>query len=168
MLKLGCTLPNSGNICLHSSTNHKFFPLVEVDKDLHVKICQDMTCGPTTVFTRKSVVDQTHIRSSGIICKSTMGVYASQIYLFSVSQEMPTGLYTGRELDRDFQKFKFEPKSCEKLRIRPCLIFNHNVQNAPLKAIIQLENRKILTVLAWMDFVLIATQFSMTNWGKII
>ena len=32
MLKLGCTLPNLANICLHKSTNHKFFPFVEADK----------------------------------------------------------------------------------------------------------------------------------------
>ena len=43
MLKLGCTLPNSANICLHQSTNHKIFPFVESDKDLHDKICEDMT-----------------------------------------------------------------------------------------------------------------------------
>ena len=27
MLKLGCTLPNLANICLHKATNHKFFPI---------------------------------------------------------------------------------------------------------------------------------------------
>ena len=34
MLKLGCTLPNLANICLHKSTNHKFYPYCESDKDL--------------------------------------------------------------------------------------------------------------------------------------
>ena len=37
MLKLGCTLPNLANICLHKSTNHKFFPFVEADKDYMTK-----------------------------------------------------------------------------------------------------------------------------------
>ena len=58
MLKLGCTLPNLANICLHKSTNHKFFPFVETDTDLHDRIREDMTDGPSIVFTRKAVVDQ--------------------------------------------------------------------------------------------------------------
>ena len=66
-LKLGCTLPNLANICLHKSTNHKFFPFVESDKDLHDKIRKDMTEGLSFVFTGKAVVDQTYIRNSGNI-----------------------------------------------------------------------------------------------------
>ena len=31
MLKLGCTLPNSRNICLHKSTSAKFYPFTEID-----------------------------------------------------------------------------------------------------------------------------------------
>ena len=34
MLKLGCTLPNLANICLHKSTNAKFYPFTEGEKDL--------------------------------------------------------------------------------------------------------------------------------------
>ena len=34
MLKLGCTLPNLANIWLHKSTNYKFYPFCESDKDL--------------------------------------------------------------------------------------------------------------------------------------
>ena len=63
MLKLGCTLPNLANICLHKSTIHKFFPFVESDKDLHDKIREVMTGEPSIVFTRMAVVDQT---SSGV------------------------------------------------------------------------------------------------------
>ena len=38
MLKLGCTLPNLANICLHKSTDSKLFPFTESDKDLFEKI----------------------------------------------------------------------------------------------------------------------------------
>ena len=55
MLKLGCTLPNLANICLHKSTNYKFYPFCESDKDLCKKIREDMTGGPSIVFTRKAV-----------------------------------------------------------------------------------------------------------------
>ena len=34
MLKLGCTLPNLANICLHKSTDAKVYPFREGDKDL--------------------------------------------------------------------------------------------------------------------------------------
>ena len=32
MSKLGCTLPNLANICLHKSTDSKFYPFTESDK----------------------------------------------------------------------------------------------------------------------------------------
>ena len=122
MLKLGCTLPNLANICLHKSTNHKFFTFVESDKDLHDKIREDMTGGPSIVFTRKAVVDQTYIRNSENICKSIVGIDASQLYPFSICQEMPTGLYTRWELDRNSQKFKArnnKPRTFENMVMSP-------------------------------------------------
>ena len=91
-IKLGCTFPNLANICLHKSTNHEFFPFVEIVKDLHDKICEDMTGGPSIVFTKKAVVDQTYIRTSENIGKSIVGFDASQLYPFSMCHEMPTGL----------------------------------------------------------------------------
>ena len=38
MLKLGCTLPNLANNCLHKSTDSKFYPFTEGDKGLLEKI----------------------------------------------------------------------------------------------------------------------------------
>ena len=38
MLKLGCKLPNSANICLHKSTSAKFYPFTETDKNFLQKI----------------------------------------------------------------------------------------------------------------------------------
>ena len=54
MIKLGCTLPNLAHICLRKSTNNKFYPFVEADKDLHDKIREDMTGGSSNVFYRKA------------------------------------------------------------------------------------------------------------------
>ena len=106
MLKFGCTLPNLANICLHKSTNYKFFPFCESYKDLCEKIKEDMTGGPSFVITRKTVVDETYIRNSSNVCKSIVGIDASQLYPFSMCQDMPTGLYTRWEFDTDMQKFK--------------------------------------------------------------
>ena len=65
-----------------------------------------MTDGPSMVFTRKAVVNQSFIGNSEDIGKSIVGIDVSQLYPFSMCQEMPTGLYTRWELDSESQKFK--------------------------------------------------------------
>ena len=57
-------------------------------------------------FIRKSVVDQTFIRNSENLCKSIVGIVASQLHTFSICQEISTGLYTGWELATDSQNFR--------------------------------------------------------------
>ena len=42
MLELGYTLHNLANICLHKSTDSKFYTSTEPDKDLLEKIREDM------------------------------------------------------------------------------------------------------------------------------
>ena len=106
MLKLGCTLPNLANICLHKSTSAKFYPLTETDKDLLQKIREDMVGGPSIVFTRKTVVDETFIRKAGKICEYIVGIDASQLYTYSMWQPMPSGLYTRWEYDAESNRFK--------------------------------------------------------------
>ena len=86
MLKLGCTLPILANMCPHKSTNYKFYPFCESDKDLCEKIREDMMGGLSIVFTRKAVVDETYIRNSSNVCKSIVGIDASQLYPFSMCQ----------------------------------------------------------------------------------
>ena len=105
MLKLGCTLPNLANICLHKSTDSKFYPFTESDKDLLEKIREGMVDGPPIVFTRKAVVDETFIRKSSNLCKSIVGIDASQLYPQSMCQPMPTGLYTLWEYDSETKIF---------------------------------------------------------------
>ena len=134
MLKLGCTLPNLANICLHKSTNAKFYPFTENDKDLLEKIRDDMVGGPSIVFTRKAVVNETLIRDSTNVCKSIVGIDASQLYPFSMCQEMPTGLYTRWDLDAESGRFRprqIKTRSFENMvmsyyqRIRPdCIIIS--------------------------------------------
>ena len=77
MLKLGCTLPNLAKICLHKSTDSKFYPFRESDKDLLDKIWEDMVGAPSFVFTRQAVLDETFIRKSSNLFKSSVGNVAS-------------------------------------------------------------------------------------------
>ena len=104
MLKLGCTLPNLANICLHKSTDAKFYPFTEGDKDLLEKIREDVVGGPYIVFTRRAVVG-TFIRKSTNICKSIVGTDASQLYPYSMCQPMSTGLYTRWDFDSETSRF---------------------------------------------------------------
>ena len=64
ILMLGCTLPNLANICLHNTTDAKFHPFTEADENLLEKNREDVVGGPSIVFTRKAVVDETFIRKS--------------------------------------------------------------------------------------------------------
>ena len=80
MLKLGCTLPNLANTCLHKSISAKVYPFTEAYNDLLQKIREDMVGGPSIVFTRKALVDETFLRNSRNICKSIVGIDASQLF----------------------------------------------------------------------------------------
>ena len=77
MIKLGCTLPNLASISSHKSTDSRFYPFTESDKDLLGKIREDMVGGPSTVCTRKAVVDETSIRNLSNFCRSIVSVDAS-------------------------------------------------------------------------------------------
>ena len=63
-----------------------------------------MVGGPSIVFTRKAVVDETFIRKSTNLCRSIVGTDASQLYPYSMCQPMPTGLYTRWNYDSESQK----------------------------------------------------------------
>ena len=86
MLKLGCTLPNQANICLHKPTDAKCYLFTEGDEVLLEKNREDVFGGLSTVSTRKAVVDETFIRKSANICKPIVVIDASQLYPYSMCQ----------------------------------------------------------------------------------
>ena len=65
-----------------------------------------MVGGPSIVFTRKAVVDETFNRDSSNFCKSDVRKDATQLYLFIMCQAMPAGLYVTWELDSNSGLFK--------------------------------------------------------------
>ena len=105
MLKFGCTLPNLTKVRSHKSTDAEFYPFTEGHKDLLEKIREDVVGGQSIGFTRKPVVDETFIRKSANICKSFVGIDASQLYPYSMCQPMPTGLYTLWDFDSETSRF---------------------------------------------------------------
>ena len=142
MLKLGCTLPNLANICLHESTDSIFYPFTESDKDLLEKIREDMVGGASVVFTRKAVMHKTFIRKSSNLCKSIVGIDAGQLYSNSMCQ--PTLLDCIRDgstilklRDSQLAKTNLAP-----LKIWFCHTFNTVDQIANFRVISLLVDKK--------------------------
>ena len=94
MLMLGCTLPNLANICIHKSTHTNFYPFTKADKYLLEKNREVVAGDRSIIFTGEAVVGETFIGKSTNICKSLVGIDASQVHPYSVCQAMPTSLYT--------------------------------------------------------------------------
>ena len=105
MLKLGYTLPNLANRFLHLSTDAAFFPFCEKDKDYDNYIRKWLTGVPSIIFKRYAKVGEAKIRESENVCKSIVGIYASQLCTFSMT-EMPTGPYTKWEYNEETAKFQ--------------------------------------------------------------
>ena len=104
--KLGCIFPNLANSCLHKSTTAKFYPFTGSQKNVLEKILEDMVGGPSIVFIKKAVLDETFIWDATNWFKFIVRIDASQLYPFSMCQAMPIGLYTTWELDSEPGKFK--------------------------------------------------------------
>ena len=51
-----------------------------------------MVGGPSKVFTRKAVPDETHTHNSTNFCKTIVGIDASRLHSYSMCQIMPAGL----------------------------------------------------------------------------
>ena len=89
---------------MYKSTDANLYPFTKGDKDL-VKKIENVFDGPSIVFTRKAVVDETFIRKSTNLCKSIVGIVASELYPYSMCQPMPTGLSTRWDLDSETGRF---------------------------------------------------------------
>ena len=92
------------------------------------KIREDMVGGPSIVFTRKAVVDETFIRKSSNLCKSIVGIDARQLYPYSMCQPMPTGLYTRWEYDSETKRFSARQN---KSRSSKNMVMSYFQQNRP-------------------------------------
>ena len=69
------------------------------------KVREDVVGGPSIVFTRKSVVDETFVQKSTNMRKSIVGIDSSQLYSYSMCQPIPTGLYTRWDIDSETSIF---------------------------------------------------------------
>ena len=116
-----------------------------------------MIGGPSIVFTRKAVVDETFISKSTSLCKSIVGIDASQLYPYWMCEQMPTGLYTRWNYDTDSQKFIPRQNKTRLFEKRSFLNFNKLARDVRLKAMLQLVDKRRLMALVLMELVTIVT-----------
>ena len=72
------------------------------------EIREDVVGGPSIVFTRKAVVDETFIRMSTKMWKPFAEIDASPLYPYSMCQPMPTSPYT--RWDINSETGRYEPR----------------------------------------------------------
>ena len=142
MLKLGITLPNLANKCLHKSTNYRFYPFCENDKDLCEKIREYVTVGPSFVFTRNVLFDETIIRKLLNICKSIVGIDASQLYSSQCVNICPQVCTRDGSLTPICRILKLDIIELTTLRPLLCFLTRKQDQYVKLKAFLRLENRR--------------------------
>ena len=130
------------DICLHKSTDSKFYAFTESDKDLLEKIREDMVGGPSIVFTRKVVVDEIFIHKSSNLCKSFVGIDASQLHPYSMCQ--PNILDCIRNWNRilKLRGSLLAKTNLAPLRIWFCRIFDKADQIAKLRVMLQLVDKR--------------------------
>ena len=79
LLKLGFTLRSLANLIFHSSTSLKLFPFNQEDKSFDDYIRQLLTGAPLIIYTRYWKVGSLKIRNSSNMCKTIVGIDASQL-----------------------------------------------------------------------------------------
>ena len=110
-LKLRCTVPNLANICLHKSTDATLYLFTDGDKDLLKKLREDVVRGAPIVFRRRAVVDEIFVRKTTNICKSFVGIDASQPYPTQCVNPFPpvyisVGIWIQKPVDAHVDKNK--------------------------------------------------------------
>ena len=160
MLKLGCTLPNLANICLHKSTDAKFYPFTEGDKDLLEKIEKMLLVVQLPFLHAKQLLMKLLFKSQQTYANLLLELMpASNIPTGCVNPCPPVFIRVGISIQKwlDSHLDKTRPAA---LKIWSCPISNKQDQIVKLKASLQQADRKKLTASVLMAFVLIATLYS--------
>ncbi len=85
---------------LMKSTDSKFSLFGQDDKDLYDLMKSGIIVGgPSIIFKRYVEAGKTLIRNVNKLCKKAMGYDANALYLWAISQWMPTGDYKRIETD---------------------------------------------------------------------
>lgn len=109
MFKDAISLPGLAYKMLLTCTDAKFSLFKEEDKELFYLLKRNIVGGPSIIFHRYHEVNKTCIRG-GKLCKKVLGYDANALYLWAISEVMPTGDY-GTITQYDLQQLKSDVMS---------------------------------------------------------
>ena len=89
------------------STESKFSLFEQNDKDLYDLMKNGIVGGPSIIFKRYVEAGKTYIRNGQKLSKKAVGYDANALYLWAISQWMPTGEYSRIE-SHDLDKFEYD------------------------------------------------------------
>ena len=157
LLKLGCTLPNLANICLHKSTDAEFYPFMEGDKDLFEKIEKMLLKVHQSFFHAKQLLMKLLIESLQTYANLLLGLMpANYIHTRSVNPCPPVFIRVRISILKPVYS-RLDKTRPAALKIWSSPISHEQDQNVKLKASLQQTDRRKLTASVLMGFVLIAT-----------
>jgi hypothetical protein len=120
LFKDGISLPGLAMKDLFSNTGTFFTLFGQKDCDLYHRVREEIVGGPSIIFNRHQEKDKTFIRkhttANPKICKGVAGFDANALYLWALSQPMPTGFYNRRKLENNFKlerAFQWEQQAYE-------------------------------------------------------
>ena len=156
-LKLGCTLPNVANICLHKCNFAKFYPFTEGEKDFWKKIEKLFLVVHLPFLHAKQLMMKLLFESLQIYANLLLGLMpANCIPTRCVNPCLPVfarvTISVPKQIDSPIDKTRHAS-----LKLWSCPISNEQDQNVKLKASLQQADRRKMTASVLMGFVLIAT-----------
>jgi len=92
MFKDAISLPGLAYKMLLTCTEEKFSLFKEEDKELFYLLKNNIVGGPSIIFHRHHEAGKTRIRG-GKLCRKVLGYDANALYLWAISEVMPTGDY---------------------------------------------------------------------------
>ena len=111
IFKESITLPGVARKLLYKSVKPSihFALFNKQNKDLYRTFRNNIIGGPSIVFSRYAEANKTSIRShkyksESVLCKRIIGFDSNALYLWSMSQNMPTGVMTRRRSETGFKR----------------------------------------------------------------
>ena len=105
MFKTSISVPGLSMQYLFQTLPEEFaFSLIdEKNKDLYYLIKHNIVGGPSIIFHRHHEKDKTYIRGGQKLCRKVVGFDANALYLWSLTQDMPTGTFIRRKQETNFK-----------------------------------------------------------------
>ena len=166
MLKLGCTLPNLANICLHKSTDSKNTLLLKTIKTCWRRLVKIWLVVPPLSLHAKQRLAKL-LSANQRICASQLSAYAqaNPIPIRCVNQCLLDCIPDGT-MTLNLKNSSHDRTEHVLLKIWSFLIFNKIVRSVRLKVMLQLVDKRRLIALVLMEFVTIVT-LSLKQWNAI-